>query len=82
MGKDFDLVRERSFNPLIAGVLSFIVPGLGQLYKGQFWGALLWFLLTGAGYALFVIPGVVLHFFCVLAAAFNSAGKERLRFPS
>ncbi len=82
MSKDLNLVRERPFNPLIAGVLSFVVPGLGQLYKGQFWGALLWFLITGAGYAAFFFPGLVVHFFCVLAAAFNSAGKERLRFPS
>jgi TM2 domain-containing membrane protein YozV len=33
--------------PFIAGLLSFLVPGLGQIYNGQvFWG-LLWLILTG-----------------------------------
>ena len=32
-------MSERRFNPIIAGVLSFVIPGLGQLYKGQFWWA-------------------------------------------
>ena len=33
--------------PLIAGLLSLLIPGLGQIYNGQiFWG-LLWLVLTG-----------------------------------
>jgi TM2 domain-containing membrane protein YozV len=37
-------------NPVIAGVLSFLVPGVGQLYNGQiFWG-LLWLLLFGVSW--------------------------------
>lgn len=37
-------------NPVIAGVLSFLIPGLGQLYNGQFFWALLWFLLFGVSW--------------------------------
>lgn len=34
-------------NPTVAGILSLLIPGLGQLYNGQiFWG-ILWLLLTG-----------------------------------
>ncbi len=73
------LTRERSFNPIIAGALSFFIPGLGQLYKGQLWRALLWFLLTPAGYALFIVPGIILHILCVLTAVLGSAGKDRIR---
>lgn len=65
--------RNRRFNPLIAGLLSFFFPGLGQLYKGQFWAALLWFLVTSAGYWMLVIPGVILHFFCVVNAVVGGA---------
>lgn len=74
----YELVRARRFNPVIAGVLSFIIPGLGQLYKGQFWGALLWLLFTGVGYTLLVFPGIILHFFCVVSAVSGGA-KDRLR---
>jgi len=76
-----DAIRERRFNFLIAGVLSLVIPGLGQLYKGQFLRAVLWFLVVGAGYWFFFVPGLVLHFFCILGAAFGSAGKDRIRLP-
>lgn len=33
--------------PLVAGILSLLIPGLGQIYNGQiFWGVL-WLVLTG-----------------------------------
>ncbi|MDY7225944.1 hypothetical protein [Hyalangium rubrum] len=75
----YEVVRARRFNPVIAGALSFFVPGLGQLYKGQFWGALLWFLFTGVGYALLVFPGIILHFFCVVSAVLGNAARDRIR---
>jgi hypothetical protein len=75
----YELIRERRFNPVIAGVLSFFIPGLGQLYKGQFWGALLWFILTSVGYFLLIFPGLILHFFCVASAVLARAGRDRIR---
>ncbi|MCP3136251.1 DUF5683 domain-containing protein [Pyxidicoccus xibeiensis] len=74
-----EAIRERRFNPLIAGVLSVLFPGLGQLYKGQLIRAILWFCFVGAGYFLLVVPGVILHVLCVLGAAFGSAGSDRIR---
>ncbi|WP_342378333.1 hypothetical protein NVS55_03095 [Myxococcus stipitatus] len=75
-----EIVRERSFNPIVAGLLSLFFPGLGQLYKGHLIRAILWFCFVGVGYWLLVVPGVVLHVLCVLGATFGSAGKERFRF--
>ncbi|NMO16049.1 hypothetical protein HPC49_01550 [Pyxidicoccus fallax] len=75
------VIQERRFSAVIAGLLSFFFPGLGQLYKGQLFRAVLWFLMVGAGYWFFVFPGIILHFFCVLGAAFGSAGKDRIRLP-
>lgn len=72
-------IRERRFSSIIAGLLSVLIPGLGQLYKGQLIRAVLWFLVTGAGYWFFVFPGIVLHVLCVLGAAFGSAGQDRIR---
>jgi TM2 domain-containing membrane protein YozV len=37
-------------DPLIAGVLSLLVPGLGQIYNGQILLGLFWLLLTGASW--------------------------------
>ncbi|MDT5158032.1 MAG: hypothetical protein QOC61_1710 [Acidobacteriota bacterium] len=34
-------------DPLIAGILSFLIPGLGQIYNGQIFWAVLWFLIFG-----------------------------------
>jgi len=58
----------RQASPALAGVLSLFVPGAGQLYAGRFLGALLWFVLVSAGYAL-ILPGLFLHLFCIASAA-------------
>jgi TM2 domain-containing membrane protein YozV len=49
-------------------LLSFILPGLGQLYKGQFFNAIAWFVAVVVGYILFIIPGLVLHLCCIIGA--------------
>lgn len=58
----------RRFSPGVAAILSLVVPGLGQLYKGQFFRAVVWFLIVAAGYAALVLPGLVLHACCILGA--------------
>jgi TM2 domain-containing membrane protein YozV len=56
------------WSPGLAAVLSFFVPGLGQLYKGQFLSAVFWFVFVSMGYVALILPGLILHFFCVLGA--------------
>jgi TM2 domain-containing membrane protein YozV len=58
----------RRWSPGLAAVLSFFLPGLGQLYKGQIINAVVWFFFVALGYAALILPGLVLHFFCVLGA--------------
>lgn len=48
-------------SPGVAAVLSFLLPGLGQMYRGNVGAGLLWLLLVVVGYMALVIPGVVLH---------------------
>ncbi|MCY1017388.1 hypothetical protein [Pyxidicoccus sp. MSG2] len=76
---NIEAIRERRFNPLVAGVLSVLIPGLGQLYKGQLIRALVWFCVVGIGYFLLVVPGIILHVLCVAGAAFGDAGSDRVR---
>ncbi|HLL24291.1 MAG TPA: hypothetical protein VK427_19305 [Kofleriaceae bacterium] len=59
---------------LVAGLLSVWIPGAGHLYAGRIVSALLWFLAVGAGYVL-ILPGLVLHLFCIVSAA--SAARLR-----
>ena len=58
----------RRWRPGLAGLMSLFVPGLGQLYKGQWLNAVAWFLVVAAGYAALVIPGILLHACCILGA--------------
>ena len=37
-------------DPLIAGLLSLLVPGLGQIYNGRVLIGILWLLLTGVSW--------------------------------
>ena len=60
---------QRLWSPGVAAVLSFLFPGLGQMYKGSVLGGLCWMLLVFFGYAMLFVPGVVLHLLCIFAAA-------------
>jgi hypothetical protein len=64
----------RTASPVLAGVLSLVVPGAGQLYTGNVLSALLWFVLVTAGYTL-ILPGLFLHLFCI---AFAASSAHRL----
>ena len=65
----------RGPSPLVAAVLSMIVPGAGHLYAGRLGVALLWFLVVGVGYAL-IVPGLVLHLFSIASAALAARRRE------
>ena len=66
------VVSER-WNPGVAAVLSIFIPGLGQVYKSQLLKGLAWFVFVVMGYALFIIPGLLLHLWCVIGAAQRDA---------
>lgn len=59
----------KRWEPGIAALLSILIPGAGQIYKGQPINGLVWFILTIGGYIAFIVPGVVLHLCCILGAA-------------
>lgn len=58
----------KRWSRLLAMFLSFLIPGLGQLYKGQPFNGILWFVLTAIGYFPFIIPGLILHLCCIVGA--------------
>jgi TM2 domain-containing membrane protein YozV len=68
----------QKWSPLFAAVLSFFIPGLGQLYNGQIINAIVWFFAVGFGYVALVVPGLVLDLCCVIGAA---SGKKAILLP-
>jgi TM2 domain-containing membrane protein YozV len=64
------------WSPGLAAVLSFFLPGLGQLYKGQIINGIIWFFMVMCGYAALILPGLILHFFCVLGALSGNPWSE------
>ena len=66
----------QKWSPGIAAVLSFFIPGLGQLYKGQILNGIAWFLFVLIGYAALIVPGLILHIFCIIGALSGNPWTE------
>lgn len=62
------LYYERQPSRILAALLSAVLPGAGQWYKGQFFNGLAWGLMVGALYYHHQPWAVVAHVFCVLGA--------------
>lgn len=69
-------VKERRWSPGIAALLSFLIPGAGQMYKGNVASGLFWFIFTIAAYFMLIIPGIVLHLICIIAATSGNPYKD------
>lgn len=63
------IIVEKKWSPGIAALLSFLIPGAGQIYKGRVLEGLVWFVAVTIGYFLLLFPGLFLHFICILTAA-------------
>lgn len=66
-------------HPVVAAVLSLLVPGAGQLYEGRPLAAVGWFALVTLGYMMLIVPGIILHVLCIASAA---AAAQRPRAPA
>jgi TM2 domain-containing membrane protein YozV len=57
-----------AWSPGVAAVLSFFVPGLGQMYKGSILAGFSFLIFTTIGYLLFIVPGLCFHIWAILDA--------------
>jgi len=70
------VVVHNSSNPGVAALLSIVIPGLGQLYKGQPANGIVWFILVIVCYAGAIPLGVLVHIACILGAAARKKPKQ------
>ena len=56
-------------NPTLAGVLSLLIPGIGQLYNGRFLAALFWLIITPG---FWIGTGGTLGWVCHLISAYTA----------
>lgn len=63
------IYRERKWSPGVAALLSFFIPGAGQMYKGDVGTGIVWMIVVVSGYLMLIIPGVILHLICVFTAS-------------
>lgn len=77
----------KRFSRIVAFLLSLIMPGLGQVYTGRWVAGITWFvgvaidyvffllLSIGIGNPLFIIPGILTHLLCAIAAGMTNPYK-------
>jgi hypothetical protein len=70
------LVR-RKYLHLTAALMSLLIPGAGQVYKGRFITGAAWFVIVVAAYLLIGPPALIIHLMCVVTA--GSAARVRRR---
>ena len=66
-------------DPFLAGLLSFIVPGVGQLYNGQILAGILWLIFTPG---FWIGTGGTLGWLCHIVSApmaYSYASSHRVR---
>lgn len=69
---DEELQRQqeaRKWNPGVAAVLSLVIPGAGQMYRGKIGEGIVWLIIVVLGYVFLIIPGLLLHLCCIISAA-------------
>ena len=67
-------------NPGTAAVLSFLIPGVGQIYNGKFLRAIFWLIITPG---LWIGSGGTLGWICHIISAYTaySYAKAHLAGP-
>lgn len=82
-------MNDESHNPVdhkvdnsIAALWSMMLPGLGQLMKGQIMAGIFWAMLVGFGYFAFFWPGLILHALCIMDAAFIKGENSWIGFET
>ena len=75
-GAGLGLEKKKEWSPGVAAVLSLVIPGAGQIYKGQLGTGFVWMIAVVIGYILLIVPGLILHILCIVTAYSGDPYKE------
>lgn len=75
-GEDMKLMAVAQRNPGTAAVLSFLIPGLGQFYNGDFLRGIFWLIVTPG---LWIGSGGTLGWICHILAAITAHRRAVLK---
>lgn len=59
----------RHLNLGVAALLSLIIPGAGQMYKGEVGMGLVLLIITPISYLMLFVPGIIVHLIVIFDAA-------------
>jgi hypothetical protein len=62
-----------------AAIMTMMLPGLGQMLKGQIMPGIFWALGVGFGYFSYFWPGLVIHAICILDAALSKGEEPEMK---
>ncbi|HTL34622.1 MAG TPA: DUF6677 family protein [Kofleriaceae bacterium] len=68
----------RGASPLLAALLTLMIPGAGHLYTGRILAGVFWFMVVSMGYVL-ILPGLILHLFALVSAMSSASRLEERR---
>jgi len=69
-------VTIKTHNPGVAAVLSLLVPGVGQIYNGDFLRGIFWLIVTPG---LWLGTGGTLGWICHVIAAYTAHSRAQLK---
>lgn len=58
----------KKWNSGIAAILSLVIPGAGQMYKGNVLRGFMWLFIVMFSYGYLGISGLILHIICIITA--------------
>jgi TM2 domain-containing membrane protein YozV len=61
----------------VAAVLSFFIPGLGQIYRGDIFAGFIWLIVVIVGYVMLILPGFLLHIVCIITATIGDPTEAK-----
>jgi TM2 domain-containing membrane protein YozV len=63
----------------VAAVLSLVLPGVGQIYNGEFWRGIFWLIITPG---LWIGSGGLLGWVCHIISAYTAHSRAKQLAPS
>jgi TM2 domain-containing membrane protein YozV len=60
----------------LAAIVNIFIPGVGQLIQGRVLSGLFFLIITFIGYAVLILPGIIMHIWAIVDAAnYNQSNR-------